>query len=756
MLSTFTFPKRTQYEEERNYFWEKYFQPSLMSRRNWKYLDYNSPFEKIDLIYSPNLNLNLKGSINANIYHIIEAVSDKIKINKKLTDIKSLFVPKMYFKNLNNESEVKNVLNSTKTFFYLKGATGSTSKSTFIISDYSDIAKIIKNNLSIKDWFLSENIDSFLYKRVGAYQPNGVIYSENIGHKGRLKFFILFKIDHNSKEIYMYDQSVYEIAPDEFTGDLQSRSQNIIIGMGSEELHGYPKNYDTDPDYGFNPVNIFGNDYFKIIVPQLGKMTHDIFKVVHTDLYCKNDKYYNNAFKSCFHFGTVDVIITPDLKCYFLEINTKPVMDRDSYANIINYPTMIDSIVQICIDPYFLPQIKGHHIKGWHKISHVKRSNQFTFYVSPTWKFSKEVKNFYNKRKNWEMIIYPNKLLPQWSINFVGKRKFKNEITDPIFSKSILISKISTLDHFLGNKKYMYDILSNNPRSFDFLPLTTSLSINDPEWKNIIKHLNFSKIWILKPSTGLRGDDIFISKNPSDIIKFINLHSNYIEWVISEYISNPYLLKIYGSSDSGANFDDTIGRKTHIRIYVLITKMNGKYAIFLYDKPLLFCAVKEYNNDISDKYAHLTNLYLGSQYYNKVLHIDGSQAYRDLSFSLVDILDQLYSPLFYKDKILPQIKNILKIILSNSQDYLQCTNEYVSGKKNCFQNIAIDIMPNINWKLYLLEVNGKPGMNAPSYHWGGLTDFTNSLMEETSDKLYKFKNKNKKDVKSIKGFIPIK
>jgi hypothetical protein len=100
-MFTFTFPKRTKYEEERNYFWEKYFQPSLFHRRNWKYITYNEN-EKLDLVYSPNAKMNIHGSINANIYHIVETISDKVIMNKKLHFSK--FVPKMFF-NFNNENE---------------------------------------------------------------------------------------------------------------------------------------------------------------------------------------------------------------------------------------------------------------------------------------------------------------------------------------------------------------------------------------------------------------------------------------------------------------------------------------------------------------------------------------------------------------------------------------------------------------------------------------------------------------------------
>ena len=59
-------------------------------------------------------------------------------------------------------------------------------------------------------------------------------------------------------------------------------------------------------------------------------------------------------------------------------------------------------------------------------------------------------------------------------------------------------------------------------------------------------------------------------------------------------------------------------------------------------------------------------------------------------------------------------------------------------------------MPDSKWKLYLLEINGKPGMNAPGYHWGGLTNFTNSLINVSNLKDLKDFNSNKK------GFILIK
>jgi hypothetical protein len=38
-------------------------------------------------------------------------------------------------------------------------------------------------------------------------------------------------------------------------------------------------------------------------------------------------------------------------------------------------------------------------------------------------------------------------------------------------------------------------------------------------------------------------------------------------------------------------------------------------------------------------------------------------------------------------------------------------------------------MPDKDWNLFILEINGKPGMNAPGYTWKGLDKFTTSMME---------------------------
>ena len=329
-------------------------------------------------------------------------------------------------------------------------------------------------------------------------------------------------------------------------------------------------------------------------------------------------------------------------------------------------------------------------------------------------------------------------------------------IDDPVFKKWILVAKINTLQNYLGNKKVMYDILSNDPRTFDFLPLTATFNVVDPNFRQMInyamKYSKNKKTWILKPALGLQGQDIIISSDPAEVIKYIDSHIQYTDWVLSEYISNPFLLKINGRSSSGAVFNDSIGRKTHIRIYCLITKIDNKFSIYLYKDNLIFSAVKEYTGEnVTDKFSNLTNLHLGSMYYDNVLKLDGTQAYKDLSFPLKKTVNKVFGENFYSDVVFPQIKKMLIIILENSVNYLKC-NKMNRGTRGCFQYIAIDIMPDVDFHLHLLEINGSPGLNAPFYHWKNLDKFAESILSRTSDLI----NGNKTKNNFGKGFILIK
>jgi hypothetical protein len=667
---------------------------------------------------------------------------------------------------------IKSKYKNTNTFYYLKASVGSNSASVFIVNNISEVVDILLEYFPLDgwkvDWLLSENIDSYLYKRKGKYSPDGINFNEKYGHKGQFKFFLIFKNDSVSREVHLYSKACYALAPLEYTGDSRSLGQNLVTGLGERsnlrDFVDVPEDYDIDSDYGFTGEKIFGKEYFTKILPQIIKITSELFKVVHDQLNCKNDFYYNKSFKSCFQLCSMDIIVDPQLNCYFLELNTKPDMIYKKYDTLLDFNGMVEGIIRICIDKYIKPKETNEIISEnqWHLINSTHRDSSFkTFYARDTWRLSSKMKELFHIRSNWQEIIYPRELLPGYKIDFVGKRSIKNvdgetTIRDPIFENGVLISKISTLNDYLGNKKVMYDILSNDPRSFDFLPLTATFKTTDTNWKKMVEYaMSYSsnlKTWILKPAVGLQGKDIIISSNSTEVINYIK-SKYYVEWVLSQYIDNPFLLKLNGKAQSGNVFNDSIGRKIHIRIYVLITKINGKSSIYIYHSNLLFCAVKEYSYaDLKDEYSNLTNLHLGSLYYDNVLGLNGKDAYKDLSYPVKEVLDELFGTTFYDKVVFPQLSRILEVVLDNSKEYLKCVNYSNKVSQGCFQYIAFDVMPDSDFKLFLLEINGRPGMNAPMYHWKSLKNFSNSMMNKTSDLILKDKN----SPISKKGFILIK
>lgn len=788
----YSYPRKRTGKRNVNQLWNQYISILLSLRGNWKYIDYSgiNDSTKLNVIYSPTAKFNKNSSINGNMYNTAKVLGNKNLLLQALIENNAGdYIPNSIFikssdiiDNTGNlQSFIHSIYKPPKTFYYLKYGMGSNSRTVFIVKTVDEIVKVITNFLNssdqrvTSDWILSENVDSYLFKRKGKYSGGGITFNEKSGHKGQFKFMVLFCNDPNSKNVYLYNKSCYALAPHEFTGDYSSIPQNMVTGLGERSNlktfvpETYP-DYDLDSDYGFTGEQVFGEKYHTVIVPQVINITKDIFKILHGSLNCKNDFYYNDSFKSCFQVCSVDIIVDPQMKCYLLEVNTRPDMVYKKYDDLLDFNGLAEGLIRICVDPYFtpkqLPEVQGETnglIKEnpWHRLAFTHRETNYnTFYTGNTFILSSEMKNLYSMRSNWQQIIYPKDLLDKYHIDFVGKRSMKAKngelyVNDPIMNNGILINKIATLNHYLGNKKIMYDILSNDPRSFKFLPLTATFNISEQNWEQLIKYaMSYTpriKTWILKPAMGLQGKDIMISNNQSEVIEYIK-KNDYSEWVLSQYLDNPFLLKLTGNAKSGFKFNDTIGRKTHIRIYVLITKINSETHIYLYEDNLIFCAVKEYSfSDLKDPFSNLTNLNLGSIYYEQN-GLNGKDAYKDLSYPVKHVVNEIFGQKFYDQVVFPQLKNILEIVLDNSMDYLKCVNYSNKQTRGCFQYIAFDVMPDRDFNLHLLEINGRPGMNAPKYHWKSLKNFANSLLNKTSDVLFK----NKKNPVSKKGFILIK
>ena len=146
---------------------------------------------------------------------------------------------------------------------------------------------------------------------------------------------------------------------------------------------------------------------------------------------------------------------------------------------------------------------------------------------------------------------------------------------------------------------------------------------------------------IAKPAYGQQGKGIIISDDINVIVdEMLKTKDVEQEYVLSKYLDDPYLIKLNKIGVSNVVYDDTYGRKSHIRAYVLVKKNKDMLQIYLYKESLIFCAAKEYNscNKNDKEYCNLTNLYFGSRYYKDVLNKDSSDAYKDLSGLAKDCL----------------------------------------------------------------------------------------------------------------------
>ena len=125
-----------------------------------------------------------------------------------------------------------------------------------------------------------------------------------------------------------------------------------------------------------------------------------------------------------------------------------------------------------------------------------------------------------------------------------------------------------------------------------------------------------SNRWVLKPSEGAKGEGIFIEST----LEAIEAHLDKQEaraaegeavssWVVQAYIHNPLLLKAGG-------------RKFDMRCWILV---DAHYNVHLYRHGVLRCASARYDpNDVSNRFAHLTNHCIATEHEDYGKYDEGS------------------------------------------------------------------------------------------------------------------------------------
>jgi hypothetical protein len=267
----------------------------------------------------------------------------------------------------------------------------------------------------------------------------------------------------------------------------------------------------------------------------------------------------------------------------------------------------------------------------------------------------------------------------------------KKELINIVHDKKEIITLKDNLFKTLGDKPYylkQYNININNITNLNsFLKY---------------KKLFNNKVWIYKPVSGFKGFGIKIFDNYKNFLKYNktqiilnkrkeyktlkkninqnikssntqynkNIKTTKYRWVLQEYINNPLLVD---------------GKKFHIRTHLLYSYIDNKEELYYYQKGDILTA---------------KSLYKKGDYYNKNIH--------DTHYIPTDKI-RIYPDYFKFTKeqqynINIQIKQIYKDVKKHLHP--KCYND----SKNCYEIFGVDLMIDVNHKVYLIEINSKIGI----------------------------------------------
>lgn len=217
--------------------------------------------------------------------------------------------------------------------------------------------------------------------------------------------------------------------------------------------------------------------------------------------------------------------------------------------------------------------------------------------------------------------------------------------------------------YHLSNKKAMFVnvqryYLLNEQDPFLTLPLTFHIrnGVEDAEFGRFTEHYNklredgegkrsrrSKNIWIIKPGEySNRGCGISVTQDYSEIKEFVAASSNKPRTcILQKYIERPLLIN---------------KRKFDIRVFGMLTSVNGTIKGYFYEDGYIRTSCKEYTlKNLSNKAVHLTNdaVQQKDEDYGKYetgnkISFAGFQKYLDLTYPSLNID-------FYRD-LLPQIK----------------------------------------------------------------------------------------------------
>ena len=261
------------------------------------------------------------------------------------------------------------------------------------------------------------------------------------------------------------------------------------------------------------------------------------------------------------------------------------------------------------------------------------------------------------------------------------------------------LSRYQKMNHFprsneLTRKDLLYKNLSKLKElfpgtKFDFLPESYILP-NEYTFLKDKMDKNPNQFWIVKPVASSQGRGIFLTQSINEI------PSNH-QTIVSRYIINPFLIN---------------NKKFDLRIYAFVTSIVP-LRIYRFKEGLTRFSANNYNLDVNDRCAHLTNYAVNKNNKNYVQNESPFDVdYNSSKWTLTSLQQYLEEHNINSELVFSKIDDIIiKTFISSENNLINAISKYCAYQENCFELYGFDILLDENLNCWLMEVNLSPNLH---------------------------------------------
>ena len=194
--------------------------------------------------------------------------------------------------------------------------------------------------------------------------------------------------------------------------------------------------------------------------------------------------------------------------------------------------------------------------------------------------------------------------------------------------------------------------------------------------------------WFIKPSKGVNGEGIIVTDDLSS--------TDFTDVIYQRPVENILLQN---------------GRKQDIRFFVTIQTYDGYFRSYIYPEAFVRLAIQDYDENSFDKTVQQTNFCLYTEEYRKKYNCPDKPI-----IELLDDVDYIamsedgcpkFSEHEHRDILYEKFKDI--IIDFSNEVYDRMNN---ATQRNLIHTFGVDVIPDKDLNLWLLEINEVPGPNA--------------------------------------------